>query len=106
MPDGQGEIERECPLVFQGAFDGSVVAPPALASKLPRSDGARPLVLRDVPAVHALYRRHTTRVERSAAETAALLDCPRMSCLVRQRAGQVVAYACMGRGRDLADVIH
>jgi GNAT superfamily N-acetyltransferase len=195
-PGEPGELERECPLVFQGAFDGSVVAievdgeiasacailrrdlvlgdhrvragfvgsvatdprfrgrglasrvleaaeaelrkrgawiaclwaddapfyeqrgwrafgaerdvvvSPALASKLPEPSGARPLSRDDVTAVHALYRRHTTRVDRTASETSALLDCPRMSVLVRERASAVVAYACMGRGRDLADVIH
>jgi len=60
----------------------------------------------DVEAVGALYERHPVRVARTTEETRALLDCPAMTRLVRERDGEVVAYTCMGRGKDLADAIH
>ena len=43
---------------------------------------------------------------RTAEETKALLECPRMETLVVEREGEVLAYACCGRGRDLKDTIH
>ncbi len=77
-----------------------------LAARLPEPRGARPMRPEDARAIHALYAVHPERVERSAKETAALLACPGMSTLVREHAGEVVAYACLGRGADLADAIH
>jgi len=60
----------------------------------------------DVPAIHACYERHSVRVKRTLAETEALLDCPDMAVLVSIRDGEVMAYACMGRGRDLQGAVH
>ena len=41
----------------------------------------------DAAAIHELYERHPVRVNRTAAETAALLDCPGMQALVLERDG-------------------
>jgi len=77
-----------------------------LARALPEVAGARAMTEEDVPAVHALYERHSTRVERSLDESRALLGCPRMRRLVVERDGAVVAYACLGRGGDFEGTIH
>ncbi len=69
-------------------------------------EGVRPAAPGDALAIHDLYARHAERVGRSPAETAALLSCPGMSCLIRERDGQIAAYACMGRGADLQGAVH
>ncbi len=74
--------------------------------KFPHPQGARSSSAEDVSAIHDLYLRHHHRVDRSLGETTALLDCPGMETFVLERDGQVRAYACMGRGRDLADTVH
>jgi GNAT superfamily N-acetyltransferase len=80
--------------------------PPSMLNRLPTADLARAAVHADRAAIHALYSRHTERVDRSLPETSALLTVPGMETLVHVRGGAVVAYACLGRGRDLAGVIH
>jgi GNAT superfamily N-acetyltransferase len=80
--------------------------PSALTSALPRPAGVRPLTAADALAIHGLYERHVARVERTTDETAALMACPDMVTLGLERDGEVVAYACRGRGRDLPDFIH
>jgi len=83
-----------------------VVVPRAVASKLTRSSGVRELRASDADAIHALYLQHDSRVERSPEETQQLLAIPGMSTLVLERDGKVTGYACLGKGHDLADVIH
>lgn len=84
----------------------------ALARSLPAASGVRPLRAGDEPSVQRLYLRHAARVVRTLDETRALLGVPGMLTLVRERAqgagrpAEPVAYACLGRGRDLADVVH
>ncbi|MEW6073604.1 MAG: GNAT family N-acetyltransferase [Planctomycetota bacterium] len=90
-----------CPVGAEEDF----VVPSALVPALP-AGAARPLAPSDAAAVHALYERHPVRLVRTAAETAALLACPGMTSLVLERDGGVVAYACRGRGGDLAEAIH
>jgi GNAT superfamily N-acetyltransferase len=82
------------------------VLPHELAPLLPEPSGVRAMTEADFPAVHVLYERHPVRVERSAEETAALLTCPEMTRIVREKGGELVAYACLGRGHDLMDAIH
>lgn len=83
-----------------------------LAGALPEPSGVRALAADDAEHVHRLYGTHATRVERSPAETRLLLGAPDMVTLVLERPsapGQPAlpqAYACLGRGRDLADTIH
>ena len=83
-----------------------------LAPALPEASGVRALRPGDEPFLQRLYLRHAARVERTLDETRALLAVPGMLTLVRERAAnaaqpaQPVAYACLGRGRDLADVVH
>jgi GNAT superfamily N-acetyltransferase len=85
---------------------------PELAAALPEPSGVRELRPLDVPFLHRLHARHRTRLERSAEEMRALLGVPGMLTLVRERSTQAshpplpVAYACLGRGRDLPDAIH
>ena len=79
---------------------------------LPEPSGVRELAPGDVPFLRRLHAQHPAHVERSEAEFAALLTIPGMRVLVRARAAAAghpalpVAYACLGRGRDLADTIH
>jgi GNAT superfamily N-acetyltransferase len=77
---------------------------PGLA--LATADGVRPARDADAEAIHALYAGHASRVERRPEETRALLAIPGMTVLVRERAGAPVAYACLGRGIDLKNVVH
>ena len=83
-----------------------VTLPYSMAQRLPTPSGVRPMAADDPPAMHALYGRHAARVERTLEESQALFHCPRMTTLVRTREGEVVAYACLGRGADFANVIH
>jgi len=73
---------------------------------LPDAVGVRPMEARDVPAVHRLYCTHESRVDRSEAETGALLTTPGLRALVREVEGEVTGYACVGRGEDLAHCVH
>lgn len=88
-----------------GAESDHIVGP-ELLPLLPDADGVRALRPSDAPRLHALYSRHPTRVARTAAEMDALLGTPGMQVLVEERAGEVSAYACLGRGPDLAGVVH
>lgn len=83
-----------------------VVVTSAIANELPRTNGARAATSADFAAIHALYSRHAERVDRTSAETSALLCVPGMRVLVNERDGVIVSYTCLGRGRDLADVVH
>lgn len=83
-----------------------------LAAALPEPTGVRELRAGDEPLLRRLLERHPARVERTGEEMRALLAVPGMLTLVRERRlapgrpVQPVAYACLGRGRDLADAIH
>jgi GNAT superfamily N-acetyltransferase len=83
-----------------------------LVHDLPCPSGVRALRAEDVAFLQRLHARHPSRVERSLEEFAALLAVPGMHTLVRERAAHPahpalpVAYACLGRGRDLSDALH
>ncbi|MBM3987721.1 MAG: GNAT family N-acetyltransferase [Planctomycetes bacterium] len=79
---------------------------PAHEARLPGSSGLRAAAPDDRGAIHRLYSLHRERVERSPQETAALLAAPGMETLVLQRERDVVAYSCLGRGKDFARTIH
>ena len=79
---------------------------PDLASRLPAAAGVRAYRDSDAPAAHALYCAHASRVDRRPEETRALFAVPGMSTLVLERGGAVTAFACLGRGLDLKDVVH
>jgi GNAT superfamily N-acetyltransferase len=84
---------------------------PELLSALPGPGRVRPARQCDGPALHALYCAHPERVLRSLDETRAMLATPGMSVLAHvasdvARADAPTAYACLGRGRDLAGVVH
>ena len=93
---GYGPIGREVDFVL--SYD--------LVDILPDLDGIREMTSADFESVHDLYTRHGVRVSRSIDETRALLECPNMTSLVYERDGEVIAYTCMGRGKDLCDAIH
>jgi len=82
------------------------VLDPTVVSALPCWGLVRAATPADAAAIHRLYSTHSSRVDRTADETAALLRCPRMQVLVAEEAGTPVAYACLGRGRDLENVVH
>lgn len=74
---------------------------------LPRWSATRSLdPLLDAPAVHAIAERRPVRVRRTLAETRALLRLPGMRARVALRGGEIVAFACEGRGEDLAGAVH
>ena len=102
----------EDPAFYVGRGYGPVGAeydyalPFELIERLPVAPGVRERRASDAADIHLLYEQHSVRVLRTTEETGALLDCPGMTTLVIERAGRVVAYACLGRGKDFADVIH
>jgi hypothetical protein len=79
---------------------------PDVAEKLPGPTGVREYVADDASAIHDLYSMHPERVSREMDETSALLEAPDMEVLVCERWGRLTAYTCVGRGRDLRDVVH
>ena len=79
---------------------------PAHEARLPGSSGLRAAAPDDRGVIHRLYSLHRERVERSPQETTALLAAPGMETLVLQRDRDVVAYSCLGRGKDFARTIH
>ena len=77
-----------------------------IAFLLPEPNDVRPATSKDAAAIHDLYAERVARVDRSAQETKAMLGVPNMQTLVYEKDGEVRGYACMGRGEDLANVIH
>ncbi|MEZ6014540.1 MAG: GNAT family N-acetyltransferase [Planctomycetota bacterium] len=73
---------------------------------MPDPDHVREATPSDFAAIHALYTTQPTRVDRAVAESCALLAGPGIRTLVAEREGDVVAYAALGRGEDLRNVVH
>ncbi|MBM3973679.1 MAG: GNAT family N-acetyltransferase [Planctomycetes bacterium] len=67
----------------------------------PPTNGARLLVVGDHAAAHRLHQQKSMRVDRDLPTMSALLTTPGMTALGLERAGQLVAYACCGKGADL-----
>jgi GNAT superfamily N-acetyltransferase len=82
------------------------VIPCELAARMPEPTGVRKATAADVSALHHVYMRHAERVERSEPETAAMMQSQGLELFVVERGGEPVAYACLGRGADLQDVVH
>ena len=78
----------------------------ALAAELPRLDAVRAAGPGDYQRMHDLYAAHPQRVQRSADESALLFATPGMRSLVCDRSQGGTAYVCLGRGGDLAGVVH
>lgn len=91
---------REFASELDFVFDAEVVA------RLPQRGTQRRAAPDDEGALHRLYSRHRSRVERTEAETRALLRSPGMETLVMHEDRDVRAYACLGRGADFAGTIH
>jgi len=79
-----------------------------LLSRLPATatEGVRPAEISDHDPIHSLHCEKPWRVDRSPAESSGLLTTPGMTTLVLERNGQIAAYACCGKGADLADHWH
>jgi GNAT superfamily N-acetyltransferase len=77
-----------------------------VASQLPEPVGVRAFDIEDAHALHDLYAAHPERVTREREETRALLGAPDMEVLVCERWGKIAGYSCLGRGRDLREVVH
>lgn len=75
----------------------------AAARSLPGLRRARPA---DTAALHALHERKPLRVRRSLTDMAVLLSAGAMQTFVHERDGVVDAYACLGKGGDLAGWWH
>ena len=60
----------------------------------------------DHGALHRLYNLHGARADRTPGETRLLLSARGVETLVLQRGRDIAAYACLGRGRDLARCVH
>ncbi|MEM6571688.1 MAG: GNAT family N-acetyltransferase [Planctomycetota bacterium] len=73
---------------------------------LPEPDGVRPIEAKDRVAVHELYCKHLSRADRTLEDTITMLGVPNMTTLVREHEGEIVGYACVGRGEDLGGVVH
>lgn len=81
----------------------------AAIARLPLRDAdavVRPAAIPDHAAIHALHEQKPWRVRRSLGETSGLLTTPGLECVVLERDGAVAAYACCGKGADLADHWH
>src|SRR6185503_19787636 len=95
-----------------GGVENDYLLVAELAAACPAPGGVRELCAGDEAFVQRLYEQHPARVARTLAETRALLGVQGLRTLVRERTSapahppQVVAYACLGRGHDLADTIH
>lgn len=76
--------------------------------RLPWAAGAvvRAAAPDDFGALHRLYELHRSRTQRTADETRALLSGPGIATLVLERGQDIAAYACLGRGQDLARCVH
>jgi GNAT superfamily N-acetyltransferase len=79
--------------------------PPELAPDAGAA-GVRPASIADHDAMWELHRQKPLGVERSRKTMSGLLTTPGMSVFVRERCGQVVAYACCGKGADLQNWWH
>ena len=77
-----------------------------LTDSLPAHEGVREARPGEYEALLPLYLAHEQRSERTASEMAHALACPRMRTLVLEREGELVAYACRGRGEDMQVAIH
>lgn len=77
-----------------------------LATLLPEAGGVRRATKADQSAMHALYRGHRRRAERSLAESQALFDTPGARLVVHEQNGRIDGYACLGCGVDLGGVVH
>jgi N-acetylglutamate synthase-like GNAT family acetyltransferase len=77
-----------------------------LADRLPVTCETRAASESDHGRLHELYSSQELRVERLRSESAQLYQAPGMKVLVAEAGGRVIGYVCLGRGADLAGVVH
>ncbi len=90
-------------LYARAGFTDGAVERCALLARRPRRDVGRVRVatIADYAAMHALHERKPVRITRTVRTMSTLLSTPGMTTAVLERDGQVVAYACCGKGADL-----
>jgi len=82
------------------------VIPTGLLRRRNDRSGVRPAKPTDVHALTEIHGTLRARAIRPPHDWKALLGIPRMDTLVFERDGQVVAYACCGKGADFENVVH
>jgi len=102
--DGQGFYERRG-YVRAGREDLFIIPTSLLRQRHDRSD-IRPFADGDEDGIAALHGQLRCRTFRSRDEWARLLRIPDMRTMVSERDGEIVAYACCGKGADFAGVVH
>lgn len=78
----------------------------ALLPRLPQAGEVREARPQDSYMIHTLQIQNPVRAARTLAETQALLGIPGSTTLVWESEGEVRAYAAIGKGEDLTNVIH
>ena len=61
----------------------------------------REATIRDHARLHALHAQKPLGIQRTPRAMSALLTTPGLSTFLLERSGEVVAYACTGKGADL-----
>jgi GNAT superfamily N-acetyltransferase len=72
----------------------------------PPAAGVRHASFADLPSLHALHARKPCAAERTLGELAVLLTATPMATWVLERGGEVIAYACQGKGLDFTGWWH
>lgn len=96
----RGWREAGCETVHALCDDGAPELPAPGAAVVRAAAGD------DAAALQRLYCTHAARVDRTLEETCALLAGPEIVTLVLERGHDIDAYACLGRGADLARCVH
>ena len=68
--------------------------------------GIRPAGAGDLPAILELHQRKPMGVERNLGDLALLLSAKPMQTMLMERRGELLAYACYGKGLDFGDWWH
>ncbi len=78
----------------------------SLCQQLPAATHVRSALPGDFKRLHELYMAQDRRMVRQPVESSRLFSTPGMRLMVHDQGNGPVAYACLGRGHDLEDVVH